>query len=220
MRARARLLATLLALLLPAGGLAGWRARPASELPNDFTPLPRQMRDWQTTRDETLEPAILEQIAPDAYVWRRYEAPGRPAVNVYAAVYTRRGGSAKGAHDPRVCFPSQGWDIQASRSRSIPMDGGESLLVQELEVEHTPIRELVLYWFQPSRRWGSSLWREELLRIRDAALGRPQYAFVRLSAPLGGGADVQAELVELSREVAIAIRSRLDSLDRDGRGRL
>jgi hypothetical protein len=100
------------------------------------------------------------------------------------------------------------------------MPGEEELVVQELEVQQAAARERVLYWFQPARRWSSGLLPEELLRIGDAALGRPQHAFVRLSAPLGGGAEVESDLIELAREAALAIRGQLDALVSDGGRRL
>jgi hypothetical protein len=44
------------------------------------------------------------------------------------------------------------------------------------------------------------------MRIVDAVLGRPQYAFVRLSAPRDAGPDAARDLAEFAKRIAWPVR--------------
>ena len=89
------------------------------------------------------------------------------------------------------------------------MADGKDLHAQRLRFRRGLAREAVLYWFRPARRWPVvNSWAEQLLRIRAALEGRPQYAFVRLSAPSSG--TPSSDLAEFAVAIAPAIRSVVD----------
>jgi hypothetical protein len=67
----------------------------------------------------------------------------------------------------------------------------------------------VLYWFQPAGRWPLGAALEQLARVLDALAGRPQYAFVRLSAPADARFDGAGDLAEFAARVARPIRAAL-----------
>jgi hypothetical protein len=88
------------------------------------------------------------------------------------------------------------------------MKDGKDLHAQQLRFSKGLARQAVLYWFQPARRWPVNMGAEQLLRILDALEGRPQYAFVRLSAPSTGTSA--SDLAEFAVEIAPAIRGLVD----------
>jgi len=208
MRVKLRLAAVPFALLVPALMLGRWSLG-AGEPQNVPPPsLPSRVGAWTATLEQTLDAEVLAQIEPDAYRIQRYEAPDRPPIWLYVGVYAGRAGSGKGAHDPEVCYPAQGWEIEYSQAAALSMEDGKDLHAQQLRFRRGLAREAVLYWFQPARRWPFSGGAEQLLRIRDALDGRPQYAFVRLSAPSTGTPG--SDLAEFAVEIAPAIRSLVD----------
>jgi EpsI family protein len=208
MRVQLRLTAVSFALLVPALMLGRWTLG-AGEPPSVPPPsLPDRIGAWTATLEQTLDAEVYAQIEPDAYQIQRYEAPDRPPIWVYVGVYAGRAGSGKGAHDPEVCYPAQGWQIEHSQAAVIPMEDGKDLHAQQLRFSKGLAGQAVLYWFQPARRWPGTGGTEQLLRIRDALEGRPQYAFVRLSAPSTGTPG--SDLVEFAVEIAPAIRSLVD----------
>jgi EpsI family protein len=206
-----RLAAVLLALLLPAFGLLSWTLAMA-RAGGGVVPLelPERLGQWSALGDEELAPDALALVEPDSYVLRLYGAPGRASIWVYAAVYSGRSGYGKGAHDPEVCYPAQGWEILRSREVSVPVNTAERFHARALDVHKSSRESVVLYWFQPARRWSATLWVEELLRLADAVQGRPQYAFVRLATPAGAGDASERELTELASDLAPAIRAALE----------
>ena len=80
-----------------------------------------------------------------------------------------------------------------------------------MQVHQGNLRQAVVYWFQPARRWPATRAAEELLRIFDAVTGNPQYAFVRVSSldPKGTARD---DLIELVAELAPRIRAEVEAL--------
>ncbi len=210
MRVKLRLIAVPFALLVPALLLGRWSLG-AGEPPSVPPPsLPSRIGAWTATLEQTLDAEVLALIEPDEYRMQRYDAPDRPPIWLYVGIYAGRAGSGKGAHDPEVCYPAQGWDIEDSRAAVIPMEDGQDLHAQRLMFRRGLALEAVLYWFQPARRWPVSGGIEQLLRIRDALVGRPQYAFVRLSAP--STENPGNDLAEFAIEIAPAIRSLVDGV--------
>lgn len=210
MRASLRLGASVLALMLPSLVLARLTSPPPTMV--EGLSLPRELGPWTTSAETRLPDDVLAQIEPDAYLMRRYSASGRAPIWVYLALYAGRAGYGKGAHDPEVCYPAQGWEVLGSTTAEIPVAGGRTFRARLLHVHNRGLRESVVYWFQPARRWSAPTAIEELLRVLDAVTGRPQYAFVRLSAPSRTDAPVVDDLIEFAAEVAPLIRAGLGGI--------
>ncbi|MCP4007857.1 MAG: EpsI family protein [bacterium] len=207
-----RLAATLIAVLIPLLGV--WRfivlteAPPGTELSSD---LPAQIGPWKLTSEEQLDANILEIISPLTYVMRLYEAPGRMPIWIYVGMYAGRAGYLSGAHDPKVCYPAQGWEVL--ESKGIEVDVGDEEMHATLLAAHRDQRsEAVLYWFQPAGRWSSRGAYEQIRRMFDAVAGQPQYAFVRLSGSKETGPDSNRDLIEFATTLAPSVRGAVERL--------
>jgi EpsI family protein len=174
--------------------------------------LPQHVGIWRATAEEQLDANVLASIDPDAYVIRLYEAPGQAPITIYVGFYAGRAGYGKGAHDPEVCYPAQGWEILSSDPHAVPLANAESLSARLLRVHHQSRKDAVIYWFQPAARWPADGATEQALRLLDAATGRPQYAFVRLSVPSNGNPAAVEELSAFAGEIAAAVRAAVENL--------
>ena len=213
MSVRRRLAAVVISLLIPALVLAQWQATARAPVQEIARPsLPLQVGSWTATAEDDLPDEVLAIVEPDAYLMRRYEAPGRTPIWIYVGVYAGRAGYGKGAHDPEVCYPAQGWEIQHSRLLDVPVSDSGTLRTKLLDVHLETRSEAVLYWFQPAKRWPGWLALEELLRVSDAIAGRPQYAFVRLSGPSDTSPTAATDLAEFAAEIAPAIRTAVEEI--------
>ena len=220
MSARIRLAAVALGLLLPALVLGHWLL--VTSAPRPAVPklsLPDQVGPWQAGAEKYLDAEVLAMIEPDAHLMRRYDAPGRTPIWIYVGVYAGRAGYGKGAHDPEVCYPAQGWEILQTESFDVALGDDDTLLTKRLEAHQGPARESVLYWFQPANRWPAQAAAEELMRVFDAARGRPQYAFVRLSGPTDGSSTAIRDLTEFAAEIAASIRAAVEAVGSAGEER-
>jgi EpsI family protein len=214
MSRRSLLVATLIALLLPGALLARWMQAPETQTPfPETTPLPRDVGSWHATEQRRLADNVLALIEPDSHLMQLYEAPGRTPIWLYIGVYAGRASYGKGAHDPEVCYPAQGWEVLRSESFEVPLGNSATLRTKHLEAHRGPATEVVLYWFQPAKRWPAPDAAEQLMRVLDAVNGRPQYAFVRLSGPTDGGAKAKQDLAEFAERIALPIRVFVDNED-------
>ena len=175
----------------------------------DLAGVPAQLADWRASGEERLDPQVLAMIAPDAYSMRVYRASGKPPVWLYLAFY--RGNAAIGAHDPKICYPAQGWEITSTAPVAVPVDGAE-FPATLLRTAHGGREEVVLYWFQPAERWPGPAVQEHVRRAVDRLVGRPEYAFVRLSLRRGAtergleGPDSET-LAQLAAALAPRVRA-------------
>jgi EpsI family protein len=208
MRVRLRLAILAIAFLGPGLVLARWlSAGGLDAAPISLPALSDPIGPWQLAVETRMPDSDFALLEPDAYFVRRYEAPGRTPIWVYVAMYASRAAHGKGAHDPEVCYPAQGWEIVGSRSVEVPLSNRETLWAKQLETQHSNAQRAVLYWFQPANRWPAFAALEQGMRIIDAVFGRPQYAFVRLSASADAGPDAARDLAEFAALIAWPVRA-------------
>ncbi len=206
-----RLLAVVVALALPGATLVVWTSGGSAHWQLAAADVPHSVGSHLFQRDAQLDAEVLEMIQPDLYRMRLYTGEeGELPVWLYVAFYSGRG--SKGAHDPKVCYPSQGWDVLEIEEIPIALDGAESLTAQLMRVYQAGKTELVLYWFQPAGRWPRATWLETLLRPYDSLRRSPQYAFVRLSIPTSSEGSPREILNEFAQAVAPGVRQTLESV--------
>lgn len=213
---RTLLVLVLLALPLLAQQVSCARAK---ETRRDFelAQVPRQVGAWRAAGEDSLDSQVLAMIAPDAYSMRVYRAPGLPPVWLYLAFY--RGNATIGAHDPKICYPAQGWEIAATSPLSLAIEPGVEFPATLLRTVQSGREEVVLYWFQPVDRWPGAPVQEPLRRAIDRLAGHPEYAFVRLSLRRGASERALAAqdpqtLAQLGAALAPRIRDAVSAASR------
>jgi len=210
----ARLAAVLVALFLPLAThqLIAERAHGVARF--DLARIPDRLGALALAEQQELPADVLAMISPDAHALRLYADGHGSGIWAYLAFYSGTG--AVGAHDPQVCYPAQGWDIAALRSREVVLADGKSLTGKLLAANLGGEQELVFYWFQPAGRWPRPALLELGLRGLDALAGRSHYAFVRLSTRLPARDAAQQSaaeerLVDAARALAPAVRATIDA---------
>lgn len=176
------------ALLLWAGLLVTWRARPVEsrELSRPLEGLPSRIAGLEMTGDKRLDPESLRLLAPDDYVLRTYGGRGS-GFELFVAFFGRQTGRA-GIHSPRNCLPGSGWEPVDRDLLAVHTSYGPAT-VNRYTVEHeSGARALVVYWYQGRGRVASSEYAVKWDLLRDAVLQRrSDEALVRLVFPLPDG---------------------------------
>ena len=212
MNARARLIAVLLALLLPGVGLAYWNAYALSDRGSfDTTAIGQRLGGRVIGRVDIWGPEIVDVIRPDKYLLRRYDEAGSPSIWTYVGFYLGVGQLGAGAHDPALCYPAQGWEGIDSRAIELSLEDGSKGRAQLMRALRDGQQQLVLYWIQPAYRQPSAWAQEQILRIADALTGHDQYAFVRLSTPYGVDLSSQEQLVKFATALAPRVQTAVRS---------
>jgi EpsI family protein len=176
-------LLTLTALVVH--GMSAKAGRPAPER----APLQQALQalpGWPTAASIPLSPKVVQGLGLDDYLFRSYGGPAEP-VTLYIGYY-RTASKIGAAHDPMVCYPGQGWQVQSREQGVYRLAGAPQLAVaySTMMVTQQDRGDLVLYWFQVADGTFSGTLRQKLAmfgrRIRGLS---EENAFVRISVPVG-----------------------------------
>lgn len=156
--------------------------------------FPARLGEWQGGAIAPVDPEIQARLRTSAIMDREYvTSTGRTA-----DVMLVTASDNIDIHNPKDCFPSQGWKLSNSRDEMI---GGQPVTLMDAQLNDQKI--IVLYWTTgiytpPPPR--SALAREALvLRNKIVPSHEAVSLFVRLSVPQDTGAD--AEITRLAARV-------------------
>lgn len=140
--------------------------------------------NWKNVQDHPLLDVILEELKLDDYIHRTF-TNGEDMVRLYVGYYysSKKVGAA---HDPMVCFPGQGWEVnnrsQGSDLRVVGRE--ESLSYSTMTVKLGETIELLVYWFQAYDQTTDNTFSQKMKLAGSKLMGNGEdNAFVRISMP-------------------------------------
>jgi len=146
------------------------------------------MGPWHNTGDIPLAQSVVDELKLDDFIFRNF-SNGREALSLYIGYYNSRK-KVGAAHDPLVCFPGQGWELQNIKQDMLPLklDGREvQLRYSTMIAERDGHRELLVYWFQAYDQATTGTLAQKISLLRSKLLGGGEdNAFVRIGIPLEG----------------------------------
>lgn len=183
-------LLTLTALVVY--GMPDKAGRPAPER----VPLQQALQTlpgWPSAGSIPLSPKVVQGLGLDDYLFRSYGGPAEP-VTLYIGFY-RTASKIGAAHDPMVCYPGQGWQVQSREQGVYRLAGVPQLAVaySAMTVSQQDRRDLVLYWFQVADGTFSGTLQQKLAMFGRRLRGlSEENAFVRISVPVGSEGEEAA----------------------------
>jgi len=155
---------------------------------------PTRFGPWSGT-ELSFEDAVVEELAADDLLVRRYQS-GDETVWLCVIVHRNR---RYGAHDPRLCYESQGYLLDPERR--VRLD--EGLEVNRFVADRRTDRRVVLYW-----------WAADGLSTPDAAAFRNRLAVGAVLSNRSWGAFVRVEALVRGDDEARAERAARDFASR------
>jgi EpsI family protein len=154
--------------------------------------FPERIGTWTGT-DVTIPKADLAVLGPGAFLERRYDAPGRPSIDLFIAYFSSQT-TGDQIHSPKHCLPGAGWSPFYSTVIHVPWGKGRVLNANYYALQMGADREVVLYWFQSHGRTVASEYWEKFYLVADSLrMNRTDGALVRVitalpdQAPLASG---------------------------------
>jgi EpsI family protein len=149
---------------------------------------PAVFGDWNGT-DLSFDQAVVEELKADDLLIRRYRR-GDDLVWLCMVYHQNH---RLGAHDPRVCYQSQGY-LVAPGSRVTLAAGADGLVANRFVVERRDDRRVVLYWYvtEGMNTPDADAFRARMA-MRGALANRSWGAFVRVEAEVRDHDDAAAE---------------------------
>jgi len=161
--------------------------------------VPERIGEWNGT-ELSFEDAVVEELRADDILIRRYER-GAEVVWLCIVYHQNR---RYGAHDPRLCYESQGYVIE--REREGRMEGSSGGVPARWFVAERPRgNRLVAYWWSTTGLATTDSWAfRRQMAVRGALDNRSWGAFVRVETPIAGGDEAGAarRLVEFGSQVS------------------
>ncbi len=128
-----------------------------------------------------LPETIVETLELDDYVQNQYVKEAN-RVDLYIGYYYSID-KVSSAHDPLVCFPGQGWQINNQAGNKL-MVGENRINYSEMVASIGEQKILVMYWFQAHDKTTRKIYKNKLNTLANKLKGKKQdHAFVRISVP-------------------------------------
>lgn len=153
---------------------------------------PTTLGDWNGA-ELSFEDAVLEELEADEVLVRRY-AHGDDVAWLCIVVHQNR---RYGAHDPRVCYESQGYGVGPMARHRIDDGTARGLTVNRFDAERGKESRLVYYWWAtPGLATADAGAFRDRLALSGALDNRSIGAFVRVEAQVRGGAEATERRLE------------------------
>jgi EpsI family protein len=148
--------------------------------------------------DVDVEKFVLEELEPSDLLYRTYRSGENPRDLLWLVVSFFEN-ARYGAHDPEVCYRSQGWRIDPRPSRALHRANGEPLPANVFQVSRRGQERLVMYWWYISEEQATGDHRSFMnsMAWQGILRGSTYGSFVRVSTP--AWPDEEAALIRLDR---------------------
>jgi len=177
-------------LLLAATAAYGWLNPPVNLALGRgvLSRVPDRLGEWNGT-ELTFEDAVVEELRADDTLIRRYER-GEEVVWLCIVYHQNR---RYGAHDPRLCYESQGYLIERERDGRIEGGAEAGVPARWFVAERPRSPRLVAYWWSTAGLETTDPWAfRRQMALRGALDNRSWGAFVRIETPIVGGDETAA----------------------------
>jgi EpsI family protein len=152
---------------------------------------PTRFGDWDGT-ELSFEDAVVEELKADDLLVRRYQ---RGAERAWLCVVYHRH-RRYGAHDPELCYESQGYILEGRGVRRIDDATPRGLAVNRFVADRTRDRRVVYYWWTTRGLSTADAGAfRRAMAIGGALDDRSWGAFVRIETLVHGDDDAAADRV-------------------------
>ena len=169
--------------------------------------LPFDLGAWQGRRAAGYEPGVLAALGVDDYLNRAYYTAEGWQANLYVGYYRSQNQGAS-IHSPLNCMPGAGWHTE--HVERVPFAGGAA---RHVVIAKGTQRLFVVYWYQTPTRIEGDEYRGRFYAVVDGLRhGRNDAALVRVTVPIGTGADAEALAANAATDLARRVLPEVDGL--------
>jgi EpsI family protein len=165
-----------------------------------LTNCPTRFGDWNGT-DLSFEDAVVEELQADDLLVRRYQR-GEDRVWLCVIVHQHR---RYGAHDPRLCYESQGYILERAGTARVDDGRPGGLTVNRFVADRSRDRRVVYYWWTTDGLATADVGAfRRKMALSGALDNRSWGAFVRVEALARGPGDAAAEAMAADFSARVA----------------
>lgn len=145
--------------------------------------IPDRIADWHKVKDLTISQDAYAALDPNSLTMREYSS-GKGDPLLLCIVYHKN--DRWGAHNPQVCYKSQGWQVMDTKTRTIKNFGFKDFEVNEFVISKNNKKQIVTYWWYTSgnRQMASRPRHMIYMCLNGLIHGHVESGFVRVSTPV------------------------------------
>ena len=148
--------------------------------------LPYTLANW-TGKEQPLQEQVVQFVGVSDYTNRAYFEHASAPIELYVGYYSSQK-TGDTIHSPKNCLPGSGWDPVKSGYATIPILGGQTIVVNEYVIQKDEDKALVFYWYQGRGRIVASELSGKFWMMMDAiSRNRTDGALVRVITPMDDG---------------------------------
>lgn len=168
---------------------------PEAQAPPALEALPPTVGEWRSAGDIEMPQYVLDVLNPDAYVSRAYEDGEGNSIYVFAQFH---GTNRWGAHQPEVCFTSQGWSIEYQKLASTVEETlpGTDVTANRFLARKGNSTQVVLYWWFSSSNFQTASRTAQMLDSLKSQIIEGEgggNGFIEVAAVVDPGAERETE---------------------------
>lgn len=170
-----------------------------------------------TGEDLPIKEFVLEELSPSAMLSRAYS--GRHPMERVWLIVSYFENARYGAHDPKVCYRSQGWQTEDLPARTLTASTG-SVTASVFRVFRREEERLVLYWWYIDEDTETEDHRSFMnaMALQGILRGSNHGSFIRVSTPAWPDRDAaEARLEGFATGVLAALPQMLDGTEESDR---
>ncbi|MDP3938387.1 MAG: EpsI family protein [Deltaproteobacteria bacterium] len=185
----------LLALTsLANAGILKYR-NPEAQAAPELDALPARVGDWTSEGNLDMPQYVLDVLNPDAYVSRTYEDGEGNGIYLFAQFH---GTNRWGAHQPEVCFTSQGWSIEYQQLASTVEETlpGTDVTANRFLARKGQTTQVVLYWWFSSSNYQTASRTAQMLDSLKSQIIRGEgggNGFIEVATTVTPGSEDEAD---------------------------
>lgn len=157
--------------------------------------IPNQIETWNRVKDLTVSDTAYQALDPDALIIREYRNDTDHTLSL-SIIYHQN--ARWGAHNPQVCYKSQGWRILNSKRTAINGLPHKTFEINQFTVTQKGRSHLISYWWYTSgkRQMASRLKHMLYMCLNGVIRGHIESGFVSISIPVSAyGERVSNEII-------------------------
>jgi len=175
--------------------------------------FPAELEKLKFVRDINMNKKVVTTLDPSSLIFREYETQSGRKIWLCIVYHENE---RWGAHDPQVCYKSQGWDLvdyggsSETTQYHIDVTGVD---INQFYVKKGDVEEVVFYWWFGSkkRQMTSRLEQMMYLAINGLLYGYNDSGFIRISTIIDGHNEKESidEAIDFAEYVSSEIKDYL-----------
>lgn len=156
--------------------------------------FPIRISNWTSIDVVYDKKLLINVLSPDKILYKNYmNEDGKPPITLFMAYYQTLEKSDL-SHSPIVCFTGQGWEIENTAEKEIPINlpNAVAIRVNQMVQKKYETTMITLFWYQSVNRAFANRGLQKLSLFSNKLLRKPDNnAFVRLTIIVPPGKSIE-----------------------------